>query len=233
MPITPLYLPMKFGPLLILCFFLVSCKNGCNQTKVNPQDSAIVLKVDSAKFFAERNNPMTADSIMPPSLKDTAKLDEYGKDSLRLGVAFQYAANEMCRVLKQKNAAAYVKFTPPAVLTKYGGEKKFMASLNRFFQEETGEVDRIVAGPIKRVAASTDDQGYSHGWYCLMPVRRFIRSNTGEVAMEMQWFGGQTLDAGKHIYFLNVTKVPRDKILSLMPDLRFVLDPEAEVQILP
>ena len=170
------------------------------------------------------NNPMTADSITPSDIKDTAKLSEYGKDSLRMGIAFQRAANDMCRSIKTHDALGYLRFTPPNIIRVFGGKEKFLASLKKNFESETRYAERVVAGPVKRVAAAIDDEGYSHGWYCLMPVRQFLVDG-GNKVMDMQWFGGQTLD-GIHFYFINVTDVSKEHIAQLMPDLRYVLDPE-------
>lgn len=223
-----LIITMRRIYLVLVPLLIFSCKNGCNKTgKTETEGSDTTQTSTGPGGIKNINDPMTADSIVPPSLKDTAKFTElYDKDSLRMAIAFQLAANEMCKVLKQKNAEGFVKFTPPAVIKVFGGEEKFVANLKKGFAEESGTIDRIVAGPVKRAAASTDDQGYSHGWYCLIPVRRFVQQG-GEVVMELQWFGGQTLDEGKKIHFMNVTKVPRDKIINLMPDLALVLDQEA------
>lgn len=104
---------------------------------------------------------------------------------------------------------------------------KYMDRLKTLFATDKPQFDRIVSGPVKKIAPAIDDEGYGHGWYCLMPVRRFTTVN-GKKTMEMQWLGGQTLDMGKNIYFIDITGAPREKILQIMPDLRFVLDEEAE-----
>lgn len=203
-------------------FILAGCRNGCQKTEVPGSGDTTAIAPTP-----KDNNPMTADSIIPPSLKDTAGMPEYNKDSLRMAIAFQRAANQLCGVLKNKDAEGYLKYTPPAVLKVFKGQTSlYLAKLREGFAAEAGTTDRIVAGPMKRVSAALDDQGYSHGWYCLMPVRRFVTTN-GKRVMEMQWFGGQSLDEGRTCYFLNVTNIERNKILSLIPDLRFVLDLEA------
>lgn len=170
------------------------------------------------------NDPMIADSITPSSVKDTQMLSEYGKDSLKMSAAFQRAANGMARSLKAHDALAYTAYTPPTILQKFGGKERFVQSLRSNFEAEKRQVERVVAGPIKNIAAALDDQGYEHGWYCLMPVRQFLNED-GKKVMEMQWFGGQSLN-GKDFYFINITDIPREHILQIMPDLRYVLDPE-------
>jgi hypothetical protein len=226
----PFIQKMRISLLISLTLLIFGCKNGCkngtsSQTD-QQKDSALAAHADSVEL-ANAVNPLLVDSIKPPSLRDTVKLTDYGKDSLRMVVAFQLAANHMSRALKEKNALQFARFAPPVQVQKSGGENNYLQMLLRAFKEDQGVVSKVVAGPIKRVAAALDDSGYVHGWYCLIPVRRFVSYGNGDMEVEMQWFGGQTLNDGKKCYFLNVTKIEREKILSLIPDLRFVLDPEA------
>lgn len=172
------------------------------------------------------NDPMIADSIAAPSLKDTAGLDEYGKDSLKISAAFQHAANVLSRAYREKDVVTYAQFTPPAIIKMYGGADIYRSKVKAYMQQDSLVFTRVVCGPVKRIQPAIDNEGYAHGWYCLMPVRRF-RNSGGKEIMEIQWLGGQTLDLGKTIYFLDVTGKPREQIMQIMPDLRFVLDQEA------
>jgi hypothetical protein len=169
---------------------------------------------------------MTADTLAPTKVTDTAGLDEYGKDSLKLSALFQHAANDLSQAYLKKDAYTYAKYTPPVIIKTYGSADRYRAKVQEVLNSDPIVFDRIVSGPVKRIQAAVDDDGYGHGWYCLMPVRRF-RNINGKPAMEIQWLGGQTLDMGKTIYFLDVTGKPREQILQIMPDLRFVLDKEA------
>ena len=175
------------------------------------------------------NNPLTADSITPPQMRDTAKLNEYQRDSLRMSIAFQRAANELSIAYRDKDIPTYTKYTHPEIVKLNGGAAKYMVKLEGMFAKEHIKYERIVSGPVRRTAASVDDQGYSQGWYCLIPVHRF-RAKNGKHVMELQWLGGQTLDFGKHIYFIDVTSAPREKIIQIMPDIAGLLDLETGYQ---
>ena len=66
------------------------------------------------------------------------------------------------------------------------------------------------------------DQGYLQGWYCLLPVRMF-RTEAGKTMQDIKWMGGQSLDEGKTIHFIDITNLPPEKIAQIMPDLQVVL----------
>jgi hypothetical protein len=40
---------------------------------------------------------------------------------------------------------------------------------------------------------------------------------------DIKWMGGQTLDEGKTVYFIDITNVPPENIMQIMPDLKVVL----------
>lgn len=201
----------------MVLLILGSC-SGSDSGNDSGNDSGDTLKPVS-------NDPLTADSIAPTSLKDTANLDEYGKDSLKMSAAFQHAANVLSKAYQNRDVVTYSQFTPPVVIKMYGSPEAYRSKVREFMMRDTPVFDRVVSGPVKRVQAAVDNEGYGHGWYCLMPVRRF-RKKGGKDVMEIQWLGGQTLDMGKTIYFLDVTGKPREQIMQIMPDLRFVLDQE-------
>lgn len=201
-------------PLIFLTLFIAACSGS---EKEVPETPPVVVD----------NNPMTADSITPAQLKDTVGLDDYGKDSLRMSIYFQRAANALSQAYLTKDVPTYCKYSAPVLVNAAGGMSAYMQRVReKVFDNNYLTYDRLVTGPAKRIGAAIDDQGYAHGWYCLMPVRRF-RHEGGKEIMEVQWLGGQSLDMGKHIYFLDVTGKPREAILQVMPDLRLILDQEA------
>jgi hypothetical protein len=208
---------VRYTALLLIPVLWLSCGRGEEETTDVPPGDTI---------SAAENDPMLADTLVPTSVKDTLNLDEYGKDSLKLSAAFQLAANELSQAYLKKDVFLYCKYTPPNIVEANGGPAKYRARVKEIFATDHVLFDRIVSGPVKRVQAAVDDEGYGHGWYCLMPVRRF-RTINGKPGMELQWLGGQTLDMGKTIYFLDITGKTRQQIEQVMPDLRFVLDQEA------
>jgi len=50
-----------------------------------------------------------------------------------------------------------------------------------------------------------------------------FRTEAGKTLQDVKWMGGQTLDEGKTIYFIDITNLPPEKIAQIMPDLQVVL----------
>jgi hypothetical protein len=50
-----------------------------------------------------------------------------------------------------------------------------------------------------------------------------FRTEAGKTLQDIKWMGGQSLDEGKTIYFIDITNMPPEKIMQIMPDLRIVL----------
>ena len=50
-----------------------------------------------------------------------------------------------------------------------------------------------------------------------------FRREAGKVMEDIKWMGGQTLDEGKTVYFIDITNVPPENIMQIMPDLKVVL----------
>ena len=86
------------------------------------------------------------------------------------------------------------------------------------------EYEKILAGPIQRIAPATDDNGFAAAWYCLIPVRSYRKDAQGKEIVDLSWLGGQCDIKNQKVYFLNVTGLSREKITQVMPDLTFVLD---------
>ena len=166
----------------------------------------------------------TPAGIAPPKYTDTLKFsDPLAKDSVKLSIAFQRAANELGAAYLNKDVNGYAKFCLPAIEKMAGGPAGYRAKLQSIFQDKKAtQYFKILSGPIQRTKASLDDQGYLQGWYCLMPVKMF-RREAGKVMEDIKWMGGQTLDEGTTVYFIDITNVPPENIMQIMPDLKVVL----------
>jgi len=155
---------------------------------------------------------------------DTSRLASLSVDSLKMCAAFQTAANEFTTGYKNKDAKIYVKYSHPAIVKMNGGMDKFMAKVAPFLKLDTFKFAKMITGPLARVEAAIDPKGKVSGWYCLMPVRRWITNDPKD--FRVQWLAGQTLNMGKGIYFIDITGIPKEKIYQLLPDFHFVMDKE-------
>ena len=170
----------------------------------------------------ELENTIVGDTVVPVSTTDTAGLDLVQIDSLKMLSAFQRAANRYSQAFLAKNADVCAEYALPAMVKANGGLDKYKQKLQRFFTADPVVPDRVVAGPVERIGPKLDKEGYGHGWYCIMPVRRYITVN-GKQMLDVQHMAGQTLDEGKNIYFIDITGMPWEKIKQVMPDLDFLI----------
>jgi hypothetical protein len=63
-------------------------------------------------------------------------------------------------------------------------------------------------------------------------VRSYATRN-GQEVVDMSWLGGEAAINNKKVHFMNVSGVPREKILQVMPNLSVVLDEAAAEGMLP
>ncbi len=194
--------------LLAFTFLLFACQNSNPNTEITE---------------AQRDKDTV--EVVDLKLVDTAKMESFSVDSLKIVAAFQTAANEFTTGYKMKNIPIYAKYLHPSIIKMNGGLEAFKKRLAMFIKEDTAQYKKMVTGPVKRVEAAIDPKGIITGWYCLMPVQRWPKfGNKNEV--KVQWLAGQSLDHGKNIYFVDITGIPKEKIYQLMPDYHFLLDKE-------
>lgn len=175
----------------------------------------------------DHNEVYKLDSIPVVRSKDTAGMEEERKDSLVFGARFQEEANKLSRAEKNKDYKTIVAYVPPEVIKFYGTKEKLIERLRKIDGENrVPKYEKVISGPIKKIAPSKDDQGYASFWYCLMPVRSFYTDASGKRAVDLRWLGGEIDVEGKTAYFLDITDKSREKIMQVMPGLTTVLDSE-------
>ena len=218
--------------LILFCsvtLLLLSCKNGCNNNsaETKPEKTKDLLQMDQTNPAELR----TLDSIPIPQVKDTTGKDEEYKDSLVFAQVFQLAGNRLASAEMKRNYQSLGDFAPEGILKFYGGKDRYISRLK---QADSGVAayKKVLVGPVKMVKAAKDDNGYASAWYCLIPVRSYATRN-GQEVVDMSWLGGEAGINNKKVHFMNVSGVPREKILQVMPNLSVVLDEAAAEGMLP
>jgi hypothetical protein len=210
---------------LVVAMFATSlfAMMGCTSNE-EAQTQGNTQAIESNPYENAKPGQETSAGIAPPVLADTASIkDPMGKDSLKMHVAFQLAANELSGAYINKDAATYTKYPLPSIIKANGGEAAYQQKLDMVFKDPaTPSYFKVLSGPLQRTKAKLDDQGYLQGWYCLLPVRMF-RTEAGKTLQDVKWMGGQSLDEGKTIHFIDITNLPPEKIAQIMPDLQVVL----------
>ncbi len=203
--------------LMSVCYCFIACSNHVGE------DTTVKNKVAKiAQATPVLPGTETPDGIAPIHYADTMGKDLYGKDSVKMSILFQLAANDLGKSYLNKDAKTYAKFTLPSIVKANGGRTNYIQKLQSEFSSDPERIVKILSGPIHRTKALLDEKGFGNGWYCLMPVNIFRKEGTN-IKQEMGWMGGQSLDEGKTIYFIDISNMPKEKIMQIMPDLRCVL----------
>ncbi len=205
----------------------LSCQSGNQDSTTTDTTTHNALQGKDGALLPEiQNNPVALkklDSIPVPALKDTTGRDETGKDSIKFARLFQLAANRLCRAEQEKNYIELASFTPDAIIRFYKSRQAYIKRM-KMNDEDRPQYDKILAGPIQKIAPATDDQGFASAWYCLIPVRSYRKNVQGDDMVDVSWIGGQCDIQNQKVYFLNVTGLSREQIVQVMPDLTYVLD---------
>jgi hypothetical protein len=204
----------KFILILALAGLAVQFQSCGNSEETESSDTDTTLS-SSASNSAVDTIP-TGDMV-------TGDLSASELDSFRMRRAFQVSANEFTMGYDKGDWDAFLAHLHPSITNSNGGSTNFKQRLKEIKLQDTFKYERIVSGPVKSMMAMRDAKGNITGWYCLMPVRRWIKGRP-ETEFQLQWIAGQSLNNGKTVHFIDVTKVPKEKIAQIMPDLIPLLD---------
>jgi hypothetical protein len=204
----------KFVLLLALIAVAVQFQSCGNSEETESSDT------DTTLSSSESNSAVDTISTAPVVEGDLSASE---LDSFRMRRAFQIAANEFTMGYDKGDWDAFLAHLHPSITNSNGGSTNFKQRLKEIKLQDTFKYERIISGPVKSMMAMRDSKGNITGWYCLMPVRRWIKGRP-ETEFQLQWIAGQSLNNGKTVHFIDVTKVPKDKIAQIMPDLIPLLD---------
>lgn len=204
----------KFILLLTLAVLAVQFQSCGNSEETESSDT------DTTISSSESNSAV---DTIPTGDMVTGDLSATELDSFRMRRAFQVAANEFTMGYDKGDWDAFLAHLHPSITNSNGGSTNFKQRLKEIKLQDTFKYERIVSGPVKSMMAMRDSKGNITGWYCLMPVRRWLKGRP-ESEFQLQWIAGQSLNNGKTVHFIDVTKVPKEKIAQIMPDLIPLLD---------
>ncbi len=204
----------KFILLLTLAGLAVQFQSCGNSEETESSDT------DTTMSSSESNSAV---DTIPTGDMVTGDLSATELDSFRMRRAFQVAANEFTMGYDKGDWDAFLAHLHPSITNSNGGSTNFKQRLKEIKLQDTFKYERIVSGPVKSMMAMRDSKGNITGWYCLMPVRRWLKGRP-ESEFQLQWIAGQSLNNGKTVHFIDVTKVPKEKIAQIMPDLIPLLD---------
>lgn len=145
-------------------------------------------------------------------------------DSFRIRRAFQSSAKNFSEAFLKGNFDEFLNYLHPVIIAANGGRNSFKGRLQQIYNaNDTGLYRQTLIGPVSQMIGVRDPKGKITGWYCTMPVRRWLKGAPDQ-EFQLQWLGGQTLNNGKNCYFLDITQIEKEKIYQIMPDFRYLLE---------
>ena len=145
-------------------------------------------------------------------------------DSFRIRRAFQISAKNFNDAFRRGNFDEFLNYLHPSIVAANGGRAAFKGRLQEIYNaNDTALYRQTLIGPVSQMIGVRDPKGNLTGWYCTMPVRRWLKEAPDQ-EFQLQWLGGQTVNAGKNCYFIDITQIEKEKIYQIMPDFRFLLE---------
>lgn len=187
------------------CFF-----GGCtsDSTKGSNSDSGSATAVTPSKDSLIVEGDLTANEL----------------DSFRIRRAFQTSAKNFNDAFRQGNFDEFLNYLHPSIVAANGGRTAFKGRLQEIYNaNDTAMYRQTLIGPVSQMIGVRDPKGNLTGWYCTMPVRRWLKGAPDQ-EFQLQWLGGQTVNGGKNCYFIDITQIEKEKIYQIMPDFRFLLE---------
>lgn len=142
-------------------------------------------------------------------------------DSLRVRKKFNESAQNFWDAYKDGNFDIYVRYLHPTIIRSLGGTAEFKRRAKAMKAQDPYEYDEVMVGPVDSMSSARNERGDITGWYCVMPIRRWVKGAPAD-QYQLQVLAGQTTDHGKNCVFADITNMPKEKILLLMPDMRFL-----------
>ena len=228
---------MRFFPLFLSIGFIFMSSCGSDNESANSLETEVLgegstfLASDSSALKPNLNKEwISPDSIVPIPKEQLAGLTGFKKDSLLMRIKFQEEVNAMNRVFKNSDFNAFVKFMHPAIVKKQG-ESSLIADLKEDRKRHPMNFKSIVSGPLLDVADVIDEKGNSSGWYCLLPHQTTILQDGQDMRAD-GYLVGYSPDM-KKCYFVDITRIPDEKVFYLMPDLKYIYERLPKRDLIP
>jgi hypothetical protein len=200
---------VKIKYALILSTVLI-CSCQSNQEE-SPDNSALESATSESKSPEKASSENDNSQVLNDSL-----LDE------RVKLGFESAANAFMNSYRQEKFLEFAKYMHPAVVKAFGGPAAFAEQTQKGKSQDKQVYRKWECGPLEKFKTIRDDRGRITGWYCVVPIKRWLEGRPDH-QFQMQWLGGQCLNA-KDFHFIDITDGDKDLIYRIMPDMRFLLE---------
>ena len=196
--------------LILITLFILGA---CGDPSTNSETTEII-KGDT--MITEKSNGN--DDIQQPQIEG---ISPEKLDSLRVRKKFNQSAQAFWDAYVKNNFDIYVRYLHPTIIRSLGGTEEFKKRAQAMKSQDPYDYDEVMVGPVDSMSAARNERGDITGWYCILPIRRWVKGAPDD-QYQLQVLAGQTTDHGKNCVFADITNTPKEKILLLMPDMRFL-----------
>jgi len=201
---------LRLANFVVVLFFGGSFFVGCLSDNTHSADA---VKTDSSEIIS---------SEKPRDVEGDLTTIEL--DSFRIRREFQISAKKFSEAFKAGDFDEFLNYLHPVIVNANGGRNEFKGRLSEIYiADDTAMYRKTMIGPVSQMIGVRDPKGNITGWYCTMPVRRWLKGSSDE-KFQLQWLGGQTLNNGKNCYFVDITQIEKEKIYQIMPDFHYLLE---------
>jgi hypothetical protein len=137
---------------------------------------------------------------------------------------FEESATKFAKSFREGDFKTFISYMHPTLVRAQGGSMEFEEKLKTMQNpEEVNAYRKWEVGPVRAIKEVKDKSGKHSGWYCVIPVTRWLKNAPDSVAQQ-QWLAGQSLNQGRNCYFMDITGTEEQQAYQIMPDLRFLFE---------
>jgi len=170
-------------------------------------------------------NEAVGKSNADPLINDSTSNSETGIPTKKeMEIIFEESATEFANSFREGDFKTFISYMHPTLVRAQGGNMEFEEKLKKMENPDEHKAFRKwEVGPVRAIKEVKDKSGKHSGWYCVIPVTRWLKNAPDSVAQQ-QWLAGQSLNQGRNCYFMDITGTEEQQAYQIMPDLRYLFE---------
>lgn len=139
-------------------------------------------------------------------------------------IIFEESATEFAKSFREGDFKTFISYMHPMLVRAQGGSMEFEEKLKKMENpDELKAFRKWEVGPVRAIKEVRDKSGKHSGWYCIIPVTRWLKNASDSMAQQ-QWLAGQSLNQGRNCYFMDITGTEEQQAYQIMPNLRYLFE---------
>ena len=195
---------------LMILFFIGACGNDSS----DEIDSSLSMKYEATG----KSNSESLINGGKPTLGDEIHTKK------EMEIIFEESATEFANSFREGDFKTFISYMHPTLVRAQGGNMEFEEKLEKMENpDELMAFRKWKVGPVRAIKEVKDKSGKHSGWYCIIPVTRWLKNAPDSVAQQ-QWLAGQSVNQGRNCYFMDITGTEEQQAYQIMPDLRYLFE---------